>query len=137
MSSLLLALACLLLYMGLPNLGGALHAATVDGVPGTFTARRLSCVSHPGHETCEWIGTFRSADGTVARTAARLYGSDRDSLTAGKRTSALDIGNPQLVYSSGGSYQWVFVVAMLIAGYALLWLLARRHLMPPREKARP
>ncbi|ARF76390.1 hypothetical protein B7C62_31985 [Kitasatospora albolonga] len=40
-----------------------LGTATADGPRGTFTAARLVCVGHGGHTTCEWSGTFRSADG--------------------------------------------------------------------------
>ncbi|MGW1764070.1 hypothetical protein ACWCQL_08275 [Streptomyces sp. NPDC002073] len=134
--SLLLALACLLLYVALPNLGNVARAATADGVAGSFTAGRLSCISHPGHETCEWSGTFRSTDGTVLREGITLYGSSRESLAIGRAAPAVDVGNPGRVYRPGGSYEWIFTVALLLAGYGLLAYLARRHLLPPRPPAR-
>ncbi|PNG23541.1 hypothetical protein [Streptomyces cahuitamycinicus] len=127
--------ACLLLGMSLPNLGNAMRAATADGVKGKFTAGELSCIRHPGHETCEWIGSFRSADGMLVRESIRLYGSGRDSLEVGQEIAALDIGSPGRVYSSGTSREWVFTGILLLGGYGILALLAKRHLMPPPRTA--
>jgi hypothetical protein len=128
--SLLLAFAALLLYVALPNLGNVARAATADGVAGSFTAGRLRCVSHGGHESCEWAGSFKSEDGTVTREGITLYGTAKDSLAAGKVAPAVDVGNPGRVYRPGGSHEWIFTLALLFAGYGLLAYLARRHLMP-------
>ncbi|MER7760769.1 hypothetical protein [Streptomyces sp. NPDC097619] len=130
--SLMLAFAALLMYLALPNVGNVVRAATADGVSGSFTASRLSCVAHPGHETCEWSGTFRSTDGRVSREGISLYGSGRGSLTVGKATPAVDVGNPGRVYRPGGSHEWIFTLALLALSYGLLAYLARRHLMPPK-----
>jgi hypothetical protein len=130
-SLLLLLAASLMLYVTLPNLGNVIRAATADGVGGTFTAARLTCFSHPGHETCEWAGTFRSADGRTLRRDVSLYGSGRNSLTGGQSVRAVDVGNRGRVYRPGGSAEWIFTVALLLTGYALLGQLARRHLLPP------
>ncbi|MHC0431250.1 hypothetical protein ACX6XY_13810 [Streptomyces sp. O3] len=134
MGSLLLALACLLLYVALPNVGNAARAALFDAVPGVFTARQLTCVSHhPGHEVCEWSGAFESDDGTVRRTATTLYGSDREALDKGDETPAVDVGLAGRVYGPGGSVRWIFTPLLLLAGYGLIAWLALRHLMPPRQ----
>lgn len=130
-SLLLLAAACLLLAVSLPNLGPVIRAAMADGISGTFTAERLSCVRHPGHESCEWLGSFRSADGRLLREQVRMYGSDRNALENGQVTDAVDVGNPGRVYSTQGSHEWVFTVLLLLGGYGILALLAKRHLMPP------
>ncbi|MDN3292806.1 hypothetical protein QWM81_01850 [Streptomyces ficellus] len=131
MSLVLLMAACVLLWVSLLNVGNAVRAATGDGVPGTFTARQLSCVRHPGHETCEWVGSFRSAEGTHLRDPIRLYGRGRDSLAAGQEIAAVDVGNPGRVYGPGGSREWILTALLLVGGYGLLALLAKRHLMPP------
>lgn len=137
-SLLLLLAGVLLLYVALPNLGSAARAAFVDGAPGTFTASRLTCVSHPGHETCEWSGVFRTADGTVERRGVKLYGSGRDTFESGQEAAAVDVGNAGRVYDPSGSNEWIFTALMLIAGYALLAVVAVRHLMPPaRRPVRP
>ncbi|GAB2893654.1 hypothetical protein GCM10027074_72040 [Streptomyces deserti] len=136
MSLVLLVTACALLGVSLPNVGNVLRAATGDGVPGTFTAEQVSCVRHPGHETCEWVGSFRSADGTQVREQVRMYGRGRASLTAGQRVAAVDVGNPGRVYGPGGSREWIFTGLLLVGGYGMLALLARRHLMPPPAPGR-
>ncbi|MFI1890284.1 hypothetical protein [Streptomyces jumonjinensis] len=130
-SLLLLLTGSLLLYVSLPNLGEAARAATGEGTTGTFTAARLGCVGHGGHETCEWTGTFRSADGTVDREGIKLYGSGRDSFEAGERVAAVDVGNAGRVYGPGGSQEWIFTVLLLLAGYTVLAVVAGRHLAPP------
>lgn len=129
----MLVAACLLLYVSLPNLGKAIHIATADGTPGTFTASRIDCISHPGHESCSWSGTFRSRDSTVVLRSVTLYGSGRSSLRNGQRVSAEDMGVPGRVYRPGGSREWILTGLLLVAGYGLLALLAKRHLLPPRS----
>ncbi|MFM9372865.1 hypothetical protein [Streptomyces sp. Da 82-17] len=135
-SSLVLGLAALLLYVSLPNLGNVARAATAEGVAGTFTAGRLTCVRHPGHEQCEWTGTFTSADGTVLRDATTLYGSGRGSLKEGQEIRAVDVGNPGRVYRPEGSHEWIFTALLLVTGYGLFAWVARRHLTPPPRPRR-
>ncbi|MFD3969918.1 hypothetical protein [Streptomyces cyaneofuscatus] len=130
--SLLLLLAGILLFwMTVPNLGTAARAATADGPRGTFTAARLVCVGHSGHTSCEWSGTFRSDDGTVELTGVKLYGSGRDTFAAGQTAPAMDVGNTGRVYDPTGSRSWIITVVLVVAAYALLVAVARRHLMPP------
>ncbi|NBE51901.1 hypothetical protein [Streptomyces boluensis] len=129
-SGLVLAFACILLFVSLPNLGNVARAATAEGVAGTFTAGQLTCVRHPGHETCEWTGTFESAGGTLRRDPTTLYGSGRESLKEGQRVKAVDVGNAGRVYSPEGSHEWIFTALLLLTGYGLLAWLARRHLTP-------
>jgi hypothetical protein len=130
-SAALVLLGCVLLYVSLPNLGPVIRAATADGTPGTFTARKLTCVSHPGHRTCEWSGTFTSHDGLIQRRGVGLYAGGPDTLASGESTPAVDVGNPGRVYRPGGSREWIFTVALLLTGYLCLAWAARRHLAPP------
>jgi hypothetical protein len=135
-SLLLLLTGCLMLYMSLLNLGNAVRSATADGALGTFTASRLTCVRHPGHETCEWSGTFRPSDGPAELRGVKLYGSGRDTFEPGQKTAALDVGNAGRVYDPSGSNEWIYTALMLIAGHVLLAVVARRHLMPPPRPRR-
>ncbi|AWL90746.1 hypothetical protein BF14_034135 [Streptomyces griseus] len=130
-SLLLLLLGVLLFWLTVPNLGDAARTATADGPLGTFTATRLVCAGHAGHTTCEWLGTFRSTDGTVDLGNVKLYGSDRDAFEAGRTAPAVDVGNPGRVYDPAGSYTWIVTVGLAVLSYALLITVARRHLGPP------
>ncbi|MEV7966113.1 hypothetical protein AB0O34_09025 [Sphaerisporangium sp. NPDC088356] len=109
-----------LLYLVVPNVGPTLRAARGDGDPGVFTARSVSCIQHPGHESCSWLGEFRSDDGRIDRAEVALYGSDRDSLSPGMDTKAIDVGRPNLVYGPGGSNEWIFTALVFLAGLLVL-----------------
>ncbi|WP_283133031.1 hypothetical protein [Rhizohabitans arisaemae] len=111
-------LGLLLLYVAVPQLGPAVRAARADGVTGTFTARELACVQHPGHESCTWTGDFVSDDRRAVRAGIELYGSDRDTLAAGAATRAVDTGRAGRVYGPGGSREWVFTVLIVVVGLA-------------------
>ncbi|MEV0147138.1 MULTISPECIES: hypothetical protein [unclassified Nonomuraea] len=115
----LLLVTALLLSWTVPGIGPALRLATGDGRSGTFTARRLDCVRHPGHESCAWTGDFRSHDGVVRRTGVTLAGSDRTTDQAGRRTEAIDVGLPNRVYGHG-SNEWIFTAFLFLAELALL-----------------
>ncbi|MCE7081989.1 hypothetical protein [Streptomyces sp. ST2-7A] len=136
-SAMLLVAACLALWASVPNIGQAVRAATADGVPGTFTALGLECVSHPGHESCLWSGRFDSADGTIRRTGVTLYGSGREGFEVDRSVAASDIGHGGRVYPPGGSREWIGTALLLVTGYGLLFVLARRHLMPPSRPRGP
>lgn len=124
----LLLTAIYLLYLSLPNLGFAIRTARADGTPGAFTARSLSCVRHPGHQSCSWTGDFRSRDGRITRTGVFLHGSDRASLRPGTAAPAIDIGRPGQVYGPGGSREWIPTTLLLTAGMAILIYLTTRAL---------
>ncbi|GAA2392434.1 hypothetical protein GCM10010404_57110 [Nonomuraea africana] len=112
--------AVFLLYLATPNVGLVIRAARADGFPGTFTAERLYCVQHPGHESCSWIGTFRSDDGTVRRAEVAMHDSGRESYRAGTETRAIDVGRPNRVYGPEGSQEWMFTALLLLGGVAIL-----------------
>jgi hypothetical protein len=113
----------LLLAVAVPNVGPALRAARADGTPGTFTAERLTCVQHPGHEACTWYGTFRPDDGPT-RADVTLYGG-RHGLDEGDRTAAIDTGRSRRVYPPSGSREWIATGLVLVAGLGLLLPAAR------------
>ncbi|WP_169982586.1 MULTISPECIES: hypothetical protein [unclassified Microbispora] len=114
-------LAAFLLFLAVPSIGPVVRAARADGVPGSFTARQVECVRHPGHESCTWTGDFRSSDGAVLRTGVALYGADREMLREGQRTPAVDVGRQNRVYGPGGSMEWVFTALLLLAALGILY----------------
>ncbi|MEV6983472.1 hypothetical protein AB0M95_19760 [Sphaerisporangium sp. NPDC051017] len=121
-TAVLTLIAAFLLYLAVPNIGTAVRAARADGAPGVFIARELTCVLHPGHESCVWVGEFRSDDGSIGRSGVEMYGSDRQSYRAGERTRAVDIGLAGRVYGPGGSNEWVLTALILASGLGiLLW----------------
>ena len=119
LAGVLLLVAALVLSFTVPALGPAMRLARGDGRPGTFTAQRLDCVSHPGHESCAWVGEFRSRDGAVHRTGVVLAGSDRGTHRVGRRTAAVDAGLAGRVYGPDGSNEWVFTALLLLTALAL------------------
>ena len=119
----------LLLAFAVPNVAPTLRAARAEGVHGTFTASRLACVQHPGHEQCTWYGTFRAPDHDREVT---MYGAGRSALRAGQQVPAIDIaGRPWRVYPPSGSREWLVVAAVLAAAIVLLVPLTR-HLLRQR-----
>ncbi|MEO5874050.1 MAG: hypothetical protein ABIS86_07590 [Streptosporangiaceae bacterium] len=121
-----------LIYLAAPNIGPSLRAARADGTVGVFTAQRLDCLQHPGHESCSWTGEFRSADG-ARRPEVSLYGSGRDSLRVGESTTAVDVGRASRVYGPEGSHEWIATALLLLTGVLLLVFAIRR----PRRRVRP
>ncbi|MFD9940570.1 hypothetical protein ACFWYW_16630 [Nonomuraea sp. NPDC059023] len=116
--------AVLLLALAVPNLGPVVRAARAEGTWGTFTASRLSCVTHPGgHEACAWYGRFATASG--AREVS-LYGSARDTMAQGQALKAVDVGRPAQVYTEGGSNEWILTFALVLVGLGLLYPLLSR-----------
>jgi hypothetical protein len=114
-----------LLLITVPNVGPVLRAARADGTRGTFTAQRLSCVQHPGHEQCTWYGTFQ-VPGAAQHTDYYLYGAGRGNLRAGEQVTAVDVGRKGRVYDPAGSHEWILTGLLLLVGLALLVPLGRR-----------
>ncbi|GAA4938116.1 hypothetical protein GCM10023334_048330 [Nonomuraea thailandensis] len=127
--------AGLLVFLGAQNAGTVVSAAFADGQAGRFVPRELSCVQHPGHESCVWTGDFASAGGTVLLRGVELYGSDRTTHRAGLPVPAVDVGAPARVYGPGGSGEWMFRALLLAAAAAILWSLYGRR--PRRTPAPP
>ncbi|WP_182605293.1 ATP synthase subunit B family protein [Streptomyces alkaliphilus] len=136
-SAVLLLAACLALWASVPNVGQAVRAATAHGAPGTFTVLGLECVSHPGHESCLWSGRFDAADGSPGRTGVTLYGSGREGFEVDRSVAAVDIGHGDRVYPPSGSREWIGTALLLVTGYGLFLLFAKRHLMPPPARSGP
>lgn len=120
----------LLVLLAVQNLGPALAALRGEGVWGTFTAHRVECVEHPGHQQCTWLGEFRS--GRTVREGIGFYGGDRDAFTPGQTVRAFDTGRQGHVYGPGGSNEWIVVVLLMAAGLGLMArpLLRRRRGVP-------
>jgi hypothetical protein len=119
------AAGLVLLALAVPNVGPALRAARAEGTPGTFTAERLRCVEHPGHEACTWYGTFvpdgdHGSAGAAAESTS-LYGG-RHGLDRGDTTAAVDTGRSGRVYPPGGSREWIAIALTLAAGLGLVLL---------------
>src|SRR5690606_29535599 len=104
------------MFLALRDLGPAIAAARADGTPGTFTAHRMACIQHPGHEQCSWFGSFRADTGEVRPGEVAYYGSDRDTFTPGQTVRAFDTGRRGHVYGPEGSNEWMVVVLLFVAG---------------------
>jgi hypothetical protein len=124
-----------MIYLALTNLGAVIAAARPgDGTPGTFTARQVACVQHPGHQACTWYGDFQAGNGPRRGKVVHhisLYGSNRDSFTPGQSTPARDIGRPGRVYGPDGSREWMVTAVLLAAGAAIF---LRTVLLPIRRR---
>ena len=102
--------------------GSAIKAASGDGVTGTFVVSNQVCSSKTG---CQWVGTFRAADG--AATGGLAYSGSLPSGTGpGSSVPARYPGGSDQVYALHGSHTWLFdLVIMLIVGAAVgaaLWI---------------
>ncbi|WP_433242286.1 hypothetical protein ACQPYK_37795 [Streptosporangium sp. CA-135522] len=116
----------LLVLLAAQNLGSALAALRGQGTWGTFTAGRVECVQHPGHEQCTWLGEFRS--GGQVRPEIAFYGADRETFVPGQTVAAFDTGRRGHVYGPGGSNEWIMVALLLVAGLGLAaWPMTRRR----------
>ncbi|MEU6742023.1 hypothetical protein [Streptosporangium sandarakinum] len=120
----------ILLLLAVQNLGPALAAFRGDGAWGTFTARRVECVQHPGHEQCTWLGEFRA--GRTVRPEVAFYGGERGTFTPGQAARAFDTGRRGHVYGPGGSNEWIAVALLMLAGLGLV----SRPLWRPRRPRR-
>lgn len=127
--------AFLLVFFTVPNVGAVWRAARADGTSGTFTAERVACDEHPGHESCSWYGAFTPAGGTERR-ATSMYGAGRGDLSEGERVPAVDVGRKSRVYPPSGSREWIPTGLALLAAAGLSCPLARRLLIRARPTRR-
>lgn len=145
--SLVLSVAALLLgYVGWAGWEQGVRAARGEGTTGTFVASSLSCVRHPGHESCVCQGTFHpdlpdspgsqeGAEDERGERAVRLHAADRADCVEGVEIAAVDAGAADRVYGPGGSREWVFsAVLMLVGGGGAVAVVAGRlHIRPGTE----
>ncbi|MFJ9553831.1 hypothetical protein ACIRPH_08440 [Nocardiopsis sp. NPDC101807] len=133
-NAVVLLLAVLVVWLGAASVERVARAASADGEPGTFTASRVECVSHLGHESCTCYGTHVPDDGGTAREDVYLHGADRASCVTGAETPSYDVGSATRVYGPEGSREWLFTAGMILAGAALgVW--ASRPWWPRRGRA--
>ncbi|WP_017600781.1 hypothetical protein [Nocardiopsis lucentensis] len=129
-SLVLLLLASAVAYIGFAGFDQNLRAAHGEGAPGTFTAVSLSCIQHPGHESCTCNGHFTPGDGGETR-GGYLHAAGRETCVEGARIGAVDVGADNRVYGPDGSREWIlsaFLVLVPLAvagGIAVTWT---RHL---------
>ncbi|NYH51509.1 hypothetical protein HNR06_001098 [Nocardiopsis arvandica] len=126
-SVVIVVLAALVAYVGLAGLEQGLRAARGEGVPGVFTVGGITCVQHPGHESCTCNGSFADAGGGEPR-AVYLHAAGRDTCEEGARIPAVDAGASNRVYGPDGSREWIlssFVLAACLAvvgGVGVNWV---------------
>ncbi|PDP87892.1 hypothetical protein CQJ94_09560 [Glycomyces fuscus] len=118
-SAVLVVLVALVAYVGSAGLEQGLRAARGEGAPGVFTATSLTCVQHPGHESCTCNGTFTAAEGGEAR-GVHLHAAGRDTCQEGARIPAVDAGASNRVYGPDGSREWVLSSLVLAACLAVV-----------------
>jgi hypothetical protein len=118
-NAVVLLLAAFVVYLGLSNVERGVRAARADGVAGHFTASRLDCTQHPGHESCTCYGTYGSDDGTTLRDDVYMYGRDRRTCRMGVSVAAVDIGARTRVYGPEGSHEWVWTAGTVALGLGL------------------
>ena len=149
--SLVLLVAALLLgYVGWAGWEQGVRAARGEGTTGTFVVSSLSCVRHPGHESCVCQGTFspdlpdspgsqEGAEDERGERAVRLHAAGRTDCVEGVEIAAVDAGAAGRVYGPGGSREWVLsVVLMLVGGGGAMSVVAGRlHTRPGTEARNP
>lgn len=106
--------------MGLTGWDQGVRAARGEGTSGVFVAESLSCVRHPGHESCACQGTF-APEGSEERRSVRPHAAERGDCANGPRVAAVDSGAADRVYGPWGSREWVFS-AVVVTG----WLRGRK-----------
>lgn len=111
-------LAATLGHVGFAGLDQSVRAARAEGAPGVFTATVLSCVQHPGHESCTCAGTFRAEGGPEREVYLHAAGSD--TCVEGSDVRAVDVGAENRVYGPDGSREWVLSVVLLVVAVALV-----------------
>jgi hypothetical protein len=113
---LMLAVAGLLIWVGLYLFGPSWTAHTGGGSHGTFTVTRQGCDSG-----CQWFGVFAPADGGPARYDVRMGYGHHGINAVGDVVPAIDAGAPN-VFPADGGYDWLLAIAALALGAAVLIL---------------
>ncbi|WP_159945160.1 MULTISPECIES: hypothetical protein [unclassified Nocardiopsis] len=129
-SVVLLLLTALVGHVALAGLDQGLRAARGEGVPGVFTATSLTCVQHPGHESCACEGRF-TAEGARRAREVSLHAAGRDTCVVGAPVPAVDAGASNRVYGPDGSREWLVCLLVLAACLAVVAAVAApwaRHL---------
>ncbi|MFI6578470.1 hypothetical protein ACIBFB_22020 [Nocardiopsis sp. NPDC050513] len=131
-SLVLLLLAVAVAYIGFAGLDQNLRAARGEGSPGTFAAVSLSCVQHPGHESCVCNGHF-TPDGGGEPRGVYLHAAGRETCVEGESVAAVDVGADNRVYGPDGSREWILSALLLLGplavagGIAASWARRRRR----------
>ena len=141
-SVVLVVLSVLVAYVGVSGLGQGLRAARGEGAPGVFTMTSITCVQHPGHESCTCNGTFTGDAGEEPRNV-HLHAAGRDTCVKDELIPAVDAGASNRVYGPDGSREWILSVFILVVCVAVVGGVAMngmRHLRGAtrsRSKERP
>ncbi|MEV5786071.1 hypothetical protein AB0L42_34515 [Streptomyces sp. NPDC052287] len=97
----------------------ALSAHEGNGRQGRWTATNILC----GHNGCNEIGTFLSADGGDRRTGISMFGGP--DLAIGQAAPAVDTGGDEVYPPGGGDAWWHDLIGVSAAGLAVAaWLWA-------------
>ncbi|WP_247665984.1 hypothetical protein [Nocardiopsis sp. B62] len=129
-SLVLLLLVAGVAYVGFAGLDQSLRAARGEGAPGVFTVSSLSCVQHPGHESCTCNGTYTPDSGGEAR-GVQLHAAGRGTCREGEEIRVVDVGAGNRVHGPDGSREWILSSVILagsaavVCGVAVTWI---RHL---------
>ncbi|MBR8743931.1 hypothetical protein DSY14_19760 [Nocardiopsis sp. MG754419] len=146
-SLVVLVIVGLLGYVGLSGWEQGVRAAQGEGTPGVFVAATLSCVQHPGHESCVCQGGFTpepehgSPDegGTVGaptgERSVRLHAADRSDCATGEEIPAVDSGASDRVYGPAGSREWVLSVALMVLSAGVTAIVVAGWFRRPRPAA--
>lgn len=135
-SAVLLLLTAMVAYVGFAGLEQGLRAARGEGAPGVFTAISLTCVQHPGHESCTCNGSFTSAEDGEPR-GVYLHAAGRDTCEEDTQIPAVDAGAANRVYGPDGSREWILSSSILavclaaVIGVAVNWA---RYLRGARDR---
>ncbi|MFJ9554138.1 hypothetical protein ACIRPH_09995 [Nocardiopsis sp. NPDC101807] len=133
-SLVLLLLVAGVAYVGSAGLDQSLRAARGEGTPGVFTVSALSCVQHPGHESCTCHGRYTPDSGGEAR-GVYLHAAGRDTCREGEEVPAVDVGAGNRVYGPDGSREWMLSSVLLagsaaaVGGLTVTWVRHVRVLM--------
>lgn len=131
-SLVVLVLVGLLGYVGLSGWDRGVRAARGEGAPGVFVAESLSCVRHPGHESCVCQGTFTPENSGEERSV-RLHAAQRSDCASGAEVASVDSGAADRVYGPWGSREWVFSAVLVSIAVGATVVIMAGWFRPRRE----